>query len=256
MFVYRLLRTALGSFSLVLCVGLQREAKGPVWLPWYQPTRPTSVSAWRWPPSNSPCYLRAIHTQVYLLSLPSRGLQGIFFFCLRWWFKTVISGSKWFSKNKSQLGSKPSSGPAPRSASLLPGPPPCFKARSSRKYWFSSPAGISLITMPVCWFIKGEKDKHYLGWGGLARRGCVCPLQMVGVWMLLYFLSWKNVFIFHYLSWLSWLSPDRVSFVDFKLAKELTMTLNSWCLRSLVRRCVTTPGLFYYVNPNFCWCWE
>lgn len=28
--------------------------------------------------------LRAIHTQVYLLSLPSRGLRGIFFFCLRW----------------------------------------------------------------------------------------------------------------------------------------------------------------------------
>lgn len=84
---------------------------------------------------------------------------------------------------------------------FFPAPHPALKQGIVGNPWFWSPAGFSLITMPVCWFIKGEKDKHYLGWGGLARRKRTCvSFTKVVVGMVLHFLSWKNAFIFHYLS--------------------------------------------------------
>lgn len=82
--------------------------------------------------------------------------------------------------------------------------------------------------MPVCSFIKGEKDKHYLGWGGLERRKRVCVSFTNGRRLEAALFSFLEDCSYFSLSVLIIMVISRQGLlVNLKLAKKLTMTLNS-----------------------------
>lgn len=144
--------------------------------------------------------LRTIHTQVCLLSLPSRGLRGIFFFCLISWFKTVISGSRWFSENKSsdvsqvqgQLHVSLTSGVGNQESNTwaaefcLSHPvsplPPCFKAWSIRKYMVLESSRFQVsheLCRQFALLLRSKETNNFWGGEGQERKGHMCPLQTV-----------------------------------------------------------------------------